>query len=229
MLKPKTSDTHPTEPPSQARQERWTTRWAVPIALWALGLAILTNAVVRVGQLTASSVPADFDTPHYLDHLPLIMIHLVPGVLFVLLGPLQFSGHIRRRWPAFHRISGRIWAVCGLLLGTAGVVMNEWFPPVGGPLKYWSTHFFGVALVGCIIVGMAAIFKGRVDTHRRWMLRAFAIGLAPSTQRLLFFPVFAATGRIDDYTIDVVMSVGWIINGVVAEWILRRRPTAGAQ
>ncbi|MBX2800623.1 MAG: DUF2306 domain-containing protein [Myxococcales bacterium] len=196
------------------------------MALWALGLAILFNAAFRLigiaEGLSTGAIPVGFDAPHYFEHLPLTLTHLVPGLLFVLLGPLQFSSHVRQQWPLVHRVSGRLWATCGLLLGVAGVVMNKWFPPVGGPLKYWSTHLFGIALVMCIALGIAAILGGRVDRHRRWMVRAFAIGLAPSTQRLLFFPVFAVTGRIDEQVIDVVMSVGWVVNVVAAELILWR-------
>ncbi len=196
--------------------------------MWFLGLAILANATMRMVQiisgLMAGAVPDLYDAPHYFEHLPLTLLHLVPGLVFIGIGPLQFSRRARHRWPALHRISGRVWALSGLFLGAAGIVMNEVFPPVGGPLKYVSTHLFGGALIVCISLGVLAAVRGRVGTHRRWMVRAFAIGLAPSTQRLLFFPVFAATGRVDEVMIDVVMSVGWVVNVVVGELILRRWP-----
>jgi hypothetical protein len=57
------------------------------------------------------------------------------------------------------------------------------------------------------------------------MTRAYAIGLGAGTQVLTHLPWFivtdAATGEL---AYGVMMGAGWVINVVVAEWIIRGRP-----
>ena len=41
-----------------------------------------------------------------------------------MLGPLQFAAGFRRRWPAWHRVAGRLLVGCGLLVGLTGLWMT---------------------------------------------------------------------------------------------------------
>src|SRR5262249_43218099 len=54
----------------------------------------------------------------YYDHPYLTLCHIVPGFLFMTLGPLQFMAGIRNRWLDFHRWCGRVF----LAASFAGVV-----------------------------------------------------------------------------------------------------------
>lgn len=200
--------------------------WRAPASLWAVGSIAVLTAVVRLvfmGQgLAGQPMPEDYDGAHYLDHVLLAGSHMVLGIVFVVLGPLQFSDHFRRRFPVWHRIAGRVFVAAGLVMGLGGVWMNAVLPNVGGMLKYVSTHVFGVAMVLSLVLAVLAVRRGDVPTHRRWMVRAFAIGLAPATQRWLFIPMFVALGEVDDLTIGVGMCAGWIINVAIGEWLLAR-------
>ena len=60
------------------------------------------------------------DVPHYATYTPdsygiywpirgYLIPHVVGAGLAILLGLVQFSASIRQRWPAIHRISGRIY------------------------------------------------------------------------------------------------------------------------
>src|ERR1700679_10912 len=47
----------------------------------------------------------------------LTFVHIIPGALFMILAPLQFVPGIRARHLWFHRFSGRILVVLGLIIG----------------------------------------------------------------------------------------------------------------
>jgi hypothetical protein len=56
------------------------------------------------------------------------------------------------------------------------------------------------------------------------MIRAYAIGLGAGTQVLTHLPWFLlAEGKPGEGPRAVMMGAGWLINVIVAEWIIRRR------
>lgn len=54
------------------------------------------------------------------------------------------------------------------------------------------------------------------------MIRAYALGQGAGTQLLILGPWTLLGGEPSGVTRDLLMSVGWAINVVVAEWIIRR-------
>src|ERR1700726_3698890 len=60
-------------------------------------------------------------------HYPVLtLIHIVPGLLFMLLGPLQFSSTIRARHLRWHRWSGRVFVAFGFLVVNFALKMSFW-------------------------------------------------------------------------------------------------------
>src|SRR6266436_2049596 len=62
----------------------------------------------------------------------LTLVHIVPGLLFMILGPLQFSSTIRARHLRWHRLNGRIFIVCSVVIGLSALVMSFAMPAIGG-------------------------------------------------------------------------------------------------
>ena len=58
--------------------------------------------------------------------------------------------------------------------------LTLFFPPQedSGPLLYVLRLVFVPAMVASLVLGVAAIRRGDVATHRAWMTRAYAIALA---------------------------------------------------
>src|SRR6202048_305597 len=60
-------------------------------------------------------------------HYPVLtLIHIVPGLLFMLLGPLQFGSTIRARYLRWHRWSGRVFVAFGFFFGIFLGVIEFW-------------------------------------------------------------------------------------------------------
>lgn len=155
------------------------------------------------------------------------LAHCVCGILFMVLGPMQFVAASRNRFPQFHRWCGRVFFAASLVgVGSALVFLP--LLPVFGSL---STRVGVVVASGFFLL---ALFKGYTSVrrrqyalHREWMIRAFAIGLGISTFRvlipLLMIPPIRASFP---EAWDTVVWLGFTINITAAEtWInLTRQP-----
>ena len=150
------------------------------------------------------------------------MLHIVFGIVLNLIGPFQFAPGLLKRRPAWHRMSGRLLILSGLIVGFTSLWMNQFYPAYGGPLKYIGIVTHSVILIFGLILALWAVRKRDFVTHRAWMMRAVAAGLGPATQRLLILPYFIAFGIPNDFVIGLVVCFGILTNMVVVETILWR-------
>jgi hypothetical protein len=88
---------------------------------------------------------------------------------------------------------------------------------------------FGSAMVGSIILGVAAIRRGDMSRRRAWMLRGYALGLGAGTQALTLAAGALIAGPPSELSRALLMGAAWMINLAVAEWIIRRRPAPPAR
>src|SRR5258707_12707530 len=66
-------------------------------------------------------------------HYPILtLVHIVPGLLFMVLGPLQFSSTIRPRHLRWHLWSGRIFVIAVAVIGMSALVMSFGMPAIDG-------------------------------------------------------------------------------------------------
>jgi len=158
-------------------------------------------------------------------------LHITFAGLALALGPLQFAGSIRRRWPAVHRWTGRGYLAAVAVGSAAGLVMS----------CFSSVAIAGFLGFGALAVlwawtgwrGLRAIRGGDVSSHQAWMTRNFALTYAAVTLRLELALLMAvqllATGggmKVEQAYHDAYAAmpfVCWIPNLVIAELILRRR------
>jgi len=61
-----------------------------------------------------------------------VVLHIVSATVFATLGPLQFVAGLRRRWPAWHRVAGRLLVACGLVVALTGLRMTLFYAPPDG-------------------------------------------------------------------------------------------------
>jgi len=189
----------------------------------AIALLAVIGATSAIGQIPPG--PNSYNSG-FVDHPVMTLTHAVPGLIFMVLGPLQFVGGIRNRFLTFHRWSGRIFLVNSVFIGLSGFVIAVVFPFAGLNEQIAIFVFGGAFLVSA---GMAyyRIRPREVKKHREWMIRVFSIGLGISTVRVLVGLLFAFTSltQIDFFAWTFWAGFGgtWLIGEI---WIkATRRPS----
>ena len=152
-----------------------------------------------------------------------LFFHALGGLLFGLLGPLQFAGALKLRFGRLHRISGRVFVAAGILLGLSSLRLVTTFPDATTWVVVSARAVGGLGLILALILALHAIAKRRVDVHRAWMIRAYAIGMGSATLvAFIQLPVFLITGEpLQGYAADLIFVASWAINLGIAEWVIR--------
>jgi uncharacterized membrane protein len=206
--------------------------WLVPAGLIVLSLVPAAAGTARLAELARGAEITPANARFFAMPLP-VVLHILSVIPFSLLGALQFSPAFRRRRRGWHRAAGRVLAVCGLLAALTGLWMAHFYPwPEGdGEALYVLRLIFGAAMAVSIVLGVDAIRRRDFAAHGAWMIRGYAIGLGAGTQVLTHLPWFLLVGKPGESVRAALMGAGWVINLVVAEWVIRKgssRPRAVA-
>jgi hypothetical protein len=197
----------------------------VPALLVALSLVPVLGGLARLGSLSGG-VPAGADDARFFAAPVPIVIHVVAATIYALLGAFQFSAGIRLRWRTWHRRAGVLLLVSAVLTGATGIWMTAAYaipPSLQGPLLYGVRLLVGAAMLTSIVKGWVSIVRRDLAQHEAWMIRAYALAQGAGTQALMFLPVMLISGPLLGASRDVLLSAAWVLNIVVAEWLIRRR------
>ena len=190
---------------------------AIVLAFFAIRLS------VDVPNLAAGTVPEDAYDQRFVEHPWLAYLHIVPGVLYLIGAPLQLSRRFRTRHYPVHRRLGRVLVSMALLSGVFAIAFGVPFA-FGGPGEAAATLVFGVWFLACLVLAFRAIRSDEVARHRRWMIRAFAIGVGVGTIRI-WIGLFQATGLLSFRdSFPVAFWISFALHVAAAEWWLRRTP-----
>jgi uncharacterized membrane protein len=198
--------------------------WLVIAGLLLLSFIPIASGAFRLNQLTNGAQVTPANARFFASPLPVI-VHIVGASLFAILGAFQFSTALRRRWRAWHRWTGRIVLICGLLVGFSGLWMTLFYQhPVGdGPFLSAQRLLFGTGMIVSLVLAYTTIRRGNMKQHRAWMMRAYAIGLGAGTQALVLMVGEMISGKPDELSRALLMGLAWVINLAVAEWVIRKR------
>ncbi len=72
-----------------------------------------------------------------------------------------------------------------------------------------------------IVLAVNAIRRRDFVAHGAWMMRGYAIGMGAGTQVLTHLPWFVFVGTPGEASRALLIGAGWVINLIVAEWIIR--------
>lgn len=195
---------------------------ATPAALLALSAVPMIGGAVRMASLSG---PATVESARFHAAPGPIVVHVVSATLYAVLGSAQFSGGLRRRWPRWHRVAGRVAGAAGLLCGMSGMWMTSRYAiPVEmqGVILYGTRWAVGAAMVASLAAGVVAATRGRIAEHEAWMTRAYALAMGAGTQAIVLGAWTVATGASTGTTRDLLMTASWAINALVAERAIRR-------
>ena len=205
--------------------------WLVPLLLLGLALVPALAGITRLVQLTDPANRTEENARFFGDPFT-TTVHIVAVILYSFVGAFQFSRGFRRRARWWHRASGKIIAPVGIVAALSGLWMAHYFPwpPADGRIVYAERLLVGVAMTWCLVQGLLAVRRREYHRHGDWMIRAYALGLGAGTQVFTHLPWFVLVDLHPmGYPRAFMMGMGWLINAVVAEWIVRRRRGAQGQ
>ena len=107
-----------------------------------------------------------------------LLPHGIMGACALLLGPLQFSDRLRQRFAQFHRVVGRFY-VAGVFIGAPMGLYIQYFEERMGGARSFSFAAGTDAALWMLTTAVAIFFilKGKVQQHRQWMTRSFAVAI----------------------------------------------------
>jgi uncharacterized membrane protein len=201
-------------------------------------LAVAIGLLAVVPYLTFN--PADFGGPieryqaEPVWRVTALYVHIIGSGLALLVGPFQFLPGFRTRYPRVHRWLGRIYL--GIGIGLGGIAALLIAPGIQGGL----VGAVGITLLSIIwlwtgFMAYRAIRAGRVQEHREWMIRNFALTFGAVTLRLWLGVLIAAlSGSLEtsfggDFDLmfteayRVVMWLAWVPNLILGEVFINRQ------
>nr|WP_042182239.1 DUF2306 domain-containing protein [Kibdelosporangium sp. MJ126-NF4]CEL14767.1 membrane protein, putative [Kibdelosporangium sp. MJ126-NF4]CTQ96603.1 membrane protein, putative [Kibdelosporangium sp. MJ126-NF4] len=164
-----------------------------------------------------------------------LVVHIFTATVALVLGPLQFIPKIRAR-RRLHRTLGRIYLLAGVLPSAVATV----------PVAIWSGRLITqIGLTAAAVLWLVTAFLAyraarRRDfaNHRAWMMRNYALTFLAVTSRILV-PLLllvqvpfggASLGAIGEKATSMIpigQTLGWILNLIIVEIILRRSAARG--
>ena len=198
--------------------------WKVPLALLVISAIPLAAGIARLVGLAGNSEISTENARFVAAPFPVI-VHVLSASLFSILGAFQFSSGLRQRSPGWHRVSGRIVVASGVCASLSGLWMTVMYPippELQGSMLYAVRVFVSIAMLLSIYRAVAAVMRCDVATHRTWMIRAYALGQGAGMQVVLLLPWMLFIGKPTVLQRDVLMSLAWLINLLVAEMANQR-------
>ncbi len=197
--------------------------WLVPSLLLLLALVPSVAGGARVADLVRGGPITEANARFMAMPLP-VLLHLLAAVPFGMVGAFQFSAGLRRRAPRWHRAAGWLLLPLAVVVAVTGLWMTLTYPwpAADGVALYAMRLLVGVVMLGSVVLSLDAIRRRRYAEHGAWMTRAYAIGMGAGTQVFTHLPWFLLVGQPTEGPRAVMMGLGWGINIVVAEWVIRR-------
>jgi hypothetical protein len=163
-----------------------------------------------------------------------IGIHFATGAILLLLGPIQLIGAVRRKAPAFHRWTGRIYVGAAFLAGAGGLTHILLKGTTGGMLMNVGFGIYGGLMVLSSVQAVRHAMARRIEQHRAWAIRLFALAVGSWLYRVeygLWQGFMGEVGHTDafDGWFDMIMIFFFYVpNLIIAELFIRARKDQAA-
>lgn len=189
-----------------------------------LGLIPVIAGAARIGQLATGADITPDNARFFASPIPVIL-HIIGASLYAMVGAFQFSPSFRHRYPRWHRRSGWALSLFGLISALTGLWMAHFYPwPAGdGQVLYAMRLIFGFVMTFSLVMAVIAVRRRKFMQHGAWMTRAYAIGMGAGTQVLTSIAWAVLVGTSGEFARNMIMGGGWIINILIAEWVIYQR------
>lgn len=202
-------------------------QWWIPTSLILLSLVPVVAGAFRLTELASNAEITPDNARFFASPLP-VVLHIISVTLYSILGAFQFAPGFRRRRRGWHRRVGRLLIPSGLVAALSGLWMSHFYalPASDGDILYGLRLFFGWFMVLSIVLGVVAIRQRAFVQHGAWMIRAYAVALGAGTQVFTHIPLLLFPPSGSELPRALAMGAGWVINLIVAEWLIRKRLTS---
>ena len=197
--------------------------WKVPLVLLSISAIPLGAGIARLIDLVGNAEISAENARFVAAPFPVI-VHILCVSLFSILGAFQFSSWLRQRSAYWHKVSGRVVVASGVFTALSGLWMTVMYPippELQGSLLYGVRIFVGIAMLISIFMAVTAVIGGDIATHRAWMTRSFALGQGAGMQVVVLLPWMLLVGNPSILQRDVLMSLAWLINLLIAELVVQ--------
>jgi uncharacterized membrane protein len=161
-----------------------------------------------------------------------LLVHGTAGACALLLAPLQFIDWLRTKFTRMHRIVGWIYIGAVFVLAPIGDYIQYLDENLGATRSFTiATTVDAVLLMTTTAVALYFILNRKLQQHRQWMTRSYAVAL-------VFFEVRLISGvlGLDDNNVagEVIIWICLVMAVPMADVVLqvqeswRARPPAGA-
>jgi uncharacterized membrane protein len=141
--------------------------WIAVIYLcYVVGRDSWERTIFSIVELTKGLPDMDPFNQRYADNPILTLFHTVPGVLFSILGPMQFMSPLRRRIPKLHRIFGRVFLLIAMSSGIAAILMGFRFPIWGMTINQGIAFVWAGFMLLAFCKAFLHIRSSRYPLHR---------------------------------------------------------------
>jgi uncharacterized membrane protein len=190
------------------------------LALFALSLGVAGYALVAYGLFPIGATVHPDMRPAFEANRAAIYVHVFAAFFALALGPFQFSTRLRTARLGLHRWTGRLYLGIGVLLGGISGFYIAFFAHGGAVAK---AGFAGLALAW-LYTGLRAYLAIRsrdIASHRRWMVRNFALTFAAVMLRI-WVPLSFVAGLEFEAAYRAIAWLCWVPNLVFAELLVDR-------
>lgn len=186
-------------------------------------VAILMAVGLAVYALDPSGYHPTF-RDKYLAHLKTLISHSVTGAIALGVGPLLFWASLRVRWRRLHRVLGRIYLVTVVVAALSGFFLGT--IAFGGPVPQVAFCLQSIAWLFTAGKAYAAARAWRIDQHRAWMVRNYAVTFSAVTGCLAGYNLQLLGGYEFATIYPWVCWSSWTVNLLLAELFLRAEQRA---
>ena len=136
----------------------WISSLVFALYIVAQYLTALPHQLERWGHLHARQPAATIG----------IGIHFAAGALILILGSIQLIQPLRRRWPKFHRWTGRLYVTACLVTSSGGLTYILVHGTIGGPVMSFAFAVAGAAMLLAAIEPYRHARAARFGLHQLW-------------------------------------------------------------
>ncbi|HKU16021.1 MAG TPA: DUF2306 domain-containing protein [Steroidobacteraceae bacterium] len=171
----------------------------------------------------------------YESHTPAatagIGMHFAAGGIILALGCIQLVQPLRAHYPAVHRWIGRVYVTAAFLAGVGGLTFIAAKGTIGGTTMDVGFGIYGVLTAAAAIQTYRHARARRLDAHRAWAMRLFALAIGSWLYRMeygFWFLLADGAGHAKDFSgpFDALMAFFFYVPNLLVVEALLRAPRA---